>query len=345
METLHVVSENLPAGWERAVLDTWKMGASFRTEYDKPGDPESKDVSLMLHVRHPFAEPRIHKGFPGGLDDLEKYVMEVLYGVHDHWIAPEEGKWEYTYHERLFDYRLSGKEMFPKYIDTVKKLEKKSENNGCVTDLSKLYQTQADVLTGVYRKIDQIQSIIEKLKEAPHTRRAQAVTWQAWNDIGIGDPSCLQRMWFRCEPHTCDTCKGKGEIAHGLCFNCEGTGKVDKLNMHIHIRSNDAYKAGFMNMYAFTELQKWVADQLEIEIGEYVHIADSFHIYGSYFDEFEGFLKMTADREWEDRTWTTDFAVPMFVDGCDSLLQEIDLPSDKAAIVEQRREEHLRSML
>ena len=108
MQSIFIREKSLPAAWERAVLETWRTGSRFRTEYDKAGDPESRDTVALIHVTDPFAEPRIHKAFPGGLDDLEVYRAEVLYGVHDHWIAPQEGKWEYTYHERLFNYRVPG---------------------------------------------------------------------------------------------------------------------------------------------------------------------------------------------------------------------------------------------
>jgi len=310
MKSIYVVSKTLPEGWENAVVRTWNEGASFRTEYDKTGDPESKDVTLMLHVKEPFSEPRIHRGFPGGLDDLEKYVMEVIYGIHDHWINPTEGKWEYTYHERLFDYKLDAKEMFGGRIEQLRKLEQIELTHKDATP-DTIYAQHAFAIENTYRIVDQIASVIEKLKEAPHTRRAQAVTWQVWNDIGIHDPTCLQRMWFRCEN--------------------------GRLNMNIHIRSNDAYKAGFMNMYAFTELQKWVAQQVGVEVGEYIHIADSFHIYGSYFNEFEGFLKMVKNRTWEDRTWTTSFAVPMFIDGCNILLGESDMTEEKKKIILDRK--------
>ena len=271
MQTIHVKETSLPVAWEQAVLQTWETGSRFRTEYDKPDDPESRDVCALIHVTDPLAEPRIHKAFPGGLDDLEIYRAEVLYGVHDHWIAPEEGKWEYTYHERLFEYRVPG----------------------------------------ITEPIDQIEAVIEKLAEAPHTRRAQAVTWQAWNDTGIGDPACLQRMWFRVE---------------------EG-----RLNMVIHMRSNDAFKAAFMNMFAFTELQRMVAERLGVEVGDYVHGADSFHIYGSYFDEFEGFLRSVESRP--DRYFTTEFAMPMFLDGVGRILAEDNLPEAKRRVMEQRKGE------
>jgi len=274
MKSIHVEARTLPEAWEAAVRRTWDEGARFRTQYDKPGDPLSRDVACLIHVKEPFAEPRIHKAFPGGLEDLEVYRAEVLYGVHDHWVAPEEGKWEYTYHERLFAYKVPG-------ID---------------------------------RPIDQIAGAIKLLRETPHTRRAQAVTWQAWNDLGIHDPACLQRVWFRIEEP-------------------EGGGP-GRLNLVIHIRSNDAYKAAFMNMYAFTELQKEVARELGVEVGEYCHIADSFHIYGSYFAEFEGFLGMVARRP--DRFFTTEFARPMFEDGARRLLADPGLPAENRRLVERR---------
>jgi len=272
MKSIHVVEESLPVAWEKAVVACWEQGESFPTEYDRPGDPNSRDITAMIHVTNPFGEPSIHRAFPGGLDDLEKYRAEVLYGVHDHWIDPSVGKWEYTYHERIFSYDVPG--------------------------------------VGFY---DQMATIVAKLKEVPFTRRAQVVTWQVWKDMNIEDPACLQRMWFR--------------IAGG------------KLHMNIHMRSNDAFKAAFMNMYAFTELQRQVARGVGVEPGEYMHIADSFHIYGSYFDEFEGFLKTVSNRSLEERIYTREFAREFFVEGCDTLLAEPDMPDGKKALVERRREE------
>ena len=269
MESIHIVEDALPMAWERAVLACWQSGAAFRTEYDKPDDPPSRDVACLVHVRRPFDEPRIHRAFPGGLDDLEKYRAEMLYGVHDHWIDPAAGKWEYTYHERL-----------------------------------SAYETAAG-------PVDQIAAAVAKLAAAGHTRRAQAITWQPDRDPTSADPPCLQRLWFR--------------MADG------------RLDMTAHMRSNDAFKAAFMNMYAFTELQAEVAGRLGAAPGAYLHICDSFHIYGSYFAAFEGFLKTVAQRSEADRVYDTAFARPFFVDGCDALLAEDDLPAAPRAHVKRRR--------
>lgn len=250
---LKVDAGTLPEGWERSVIACWNEGAAIRTEYDKEGDPPSRDCTMIVSVAEPFAEPRIHRCFPGGLDDLEVYRQEVIHGVHDHWIDPAAGKWEYTYSERLFKYSAEGK------------------------------------------VVDQIDYVVKKLSEAPHTRRAQAVTWKAWVDPQAYDPPCLQRLWFRIHE--------------------------DALTLNVHLRSNDAYKAAFMNMFVFTDLQRTVAERVSermgkaISVGGYVHMADSYHIYGSYFDEFKGFLDTVAQRTFEERVWATAIAEPFFEDG------------------------------
>lgn len=295
MKSIHIVEETLSMAWEKAVLETWNNGATFPTQYDKDGDPNSRDVSAMIHVTKPFSEPRIHRCFPGGLDDLEKYRAEVLYGVHDHWIDPAAGKWEYTYHERLRSYKV--------VCDKC--------NGGGYLGNSLFRPGKCPTCNGIgIREIDQIANCIEMLKGCPYTRRAEAVTWQVWNDLGIGDPACLQILWFR--------------IENG------------RLNMNCHIRSNDAFKAGFMNMFAFTELQLEVAKAIGVEAGEYCHIADSFHIYGSYFDEFKGFVETVKNRTVADRVFDTSLAIPMFIDGCNTLLDE-GLPQDKMKIMQDRK--------
>ncbi len=246
-----VTAANLPAAWEQAVLTCWERGATIATQYDQPGDPPSRDALAVITVLDPFAEPRINKAIPCGLKDLEAYRQEVVDGIHDHWIDPAAGKWEYTYHERLRAFDVPGRAA----------------------------------------AVDQIAYVVDALAEAPHSRRAQATTWKPWADEHCIDPACLQRLWFR-------------------VFG-------DKLVLHADMRSNDAFKASFMNMYAFTDLQRQVAEELSSRLGrtitpgQYTHTASSFHIYGSYFDEFRRFLESVAKRSWEERTYRTEAIAPI----------------------------------
>ncbi|MCM8777089.1 MAG: thymidylate synthase [Candidatus Omnitrophica bacterium] len=151
--------ETVAEVWERSLLELWEKGISIKTEYDKPEDPESRDATMIMVINNPFAEPRIHLAFPGGIEDLEKYRQEVVDGIHDFWICPEEKKWTYTYHDRLFNYNIPESH------------EK--------------------------RRVDQIEYIIEKLSSVFFTRRAQAITWVPFYDPQTYDPPCLQRLWCR----------------------------------------------------------------------------------------------------------------------------------------------------
>ncbi len=82
------------------------------------------------------------------------------------------------------------------------------------------------------------------------------------------------------------------------------------MNSNIRFRSNDAYKAAFMNMFALTRLQGLVARRIgelcgrQVRLGRYVHQADSYHLYGAYFQEFqERFLGGLQRRSFDERTF------------------------------------------
>jgi len=249
----------LPEAWEKAVLAVWDNGIDVKTQYDKPNDPPSKDATVMITIAGAFAEPRIHKNFPGGPAELEAYRQEVVNGIHDHWIDPAAGKWTYTYHERLFAY--------------------------CpVADLRSAEAAKP------FAKVNQIQYIIDALSSTAHTRRAQAVTWMPTADPQTDDPPCLQRIW----------CRLIADSANRWT-----------LNMNTHWRSRDLYKAWFMNVYALTDLQRIIAEEISgrinqpVAIGRYVDITDSLHIYGSYFDEVAAEIPTMRSSSFTKRAWQT----------------------------------------
>jgi len=250
---LMVEGPSLAEAWEKSLVELNSTGCDIKTEYDKPDDPPSKDSTMTIVVQEPLSEPMIHRDFPGGLEDLQEYVLEVLEGIKDHCIRnasdPNDSRWEYTYHQRLFSYTIPG----------------------------------------VGRIYDQIEIIAEKLAKVSYTRRAQAITWKVWEDNTCYDPACLQSVW---------------------CRLLAGENDTWSLNTNVRFRSNDAYKAAFMNMFALTQLQVKIAARItelsgrKIELGRYVHQADSYHIYGSYFEEFHNrFLKAINSRTFEQRTY------------------------------------------
>ena len=247
---LHVEADCIARAWEESLILLHKKGCDIKTQYDKLDDPPSKDATMIITITDPLKEPMIHKDFPGGPEDLQEYVMEVCEGIKDHLVRdtrdPNDTRWEYTYHQRLFAYAVP-----------------------------------------TLRPFDQIETLCQKLVQTPYTRRAQAITWKVWEDNDCYDPACLQSLW-------CRIMEMDGELT---------------LSMNVRFRSNDAYKAAFMNMFALVEIQRRIAARISeitgktVRIGRYCHLADSYHIYGSYFREFEArFLGALEKRTFEQRT-------------------------------------------
>ncbi len=231
---IHVKEKGLPAAWEKAIILLRTSGADAPTQYDRPGDPPSKDAMVVMEIDEPLLEPRIHAFFPGGPTDLEEYCMEVKEGVKDHWVRdpknPADKRWSYTYHSRMR------------------------------TDFG----------------VDQIATMVEKLKRQPFTRQAQFTTWMPATDPVDYDPPCLQRGWAR------------------VLENVET--KELEFHAHVYMRSWDALKAGFMNLFAFIRLfDEDIRVPVSLELGRniifkrFVAVGDSFHIYGKDLKDMAAF--------------------------------------------------------
>jgi thymidylate synthase len=235
----------------------------FKTQYDKEGDPQSIDCTLNLTIEEPESEPMIHMAFPGGIEELKEYVLE-LKGFKDHWVKnmddPKDTRWEYTYHGRLEKYGIW--------------MEKSGKDS---------------VERGPF-KINQIESVINKLSTQPFTRQAQMITWMPNLDTECYDPPCLQSLWYRMP-----------EDEEGVYW----------LNCNIRFRSNDAWGASFMNMFGFIQFNKEIiAAEVAKRTGKTVKLgrlnwqADSYHIYGK---DIELAREMLFDRldelSLEERTY------------------------------------------
>lgn len=194
----------------------------------------SKDATVMIHVTDPFKEPRAH------IADYITYSSCVLKKDYVEQILNGtlddkigKGGVAYTYHDRLFKYKMN----------------------------------KDSPLT-----INQIDKIVEKLKEVPYSRRAQAITWYPDDrDWGTDSPPCLQRVWCR--------------IIGG------------RLVMEITWRSRDLFHAWGANAYAMTELQRKIAEELGVEVGQYIDFSNSLHIYEKNYKELQRTLETFEKRK------------------------------------------------
>jgi thymidylate synthase len=220
--------------------------------------------------------------------------MEVVHGAHDYWVKPRE--------------------------EILKGVES-TDTRWTYTYHGRLFEYEIENLV-----VDQVDYIIKKLSQTGYSRRAQAITWNTKLDPPTDDPPCLQRIW----------CRLIEDQDGGLVFN-----------MNTHWRSRDLFKAWFENVIALTTLMRKIAEGIsdqtsrKVRVGRYVDISDSLHIYGSYFRELEGdsargvqsFFDLLESRSFEERTWTSEFVKPHFIDdgickGLRPMLErETDMPS------------------
>ena len=262
---LHVEGNTIAEAYERALISLYENGVRLETQYDREGDPPSIDATMNITVKNPWSDPMIHKAFPGGIEDLKEYLVELL-GGKDHWVKNMDDKadtrWEYTYHQRLADWG-TWKESTDR------------DNPG----------RHGAPGTGV----NQIDKVVEKLSNQPHTRQAQMITWMPFLDFDVYDPPCLQSIWYRLV---------KEQESWVLATN-------------VRFRSNDAWGASFMNMFGFTHFtRRLIADPLEkrlkrpVVLGRLNWQADSYHIYGKDQEGFAGRFYNRLDKTaFEDRVF------------------------------------------
>ena len=81
---LSITEKTLAEAYEAAIVAVYEKGTRFKTQYDKPEDPESMDCTINITIEEPESDPMIHMAFPGGIEELKEYVME-LKGFKDHW--------------------------------------------------------------------------------------------------------------------------------------------------------------------------------------------------------------------------------------------------------------------
>lgn len=110
-----------------------------------------------------------------------------------------------------------------------------------------------------------IPGVINELKNNPNSRRASISVRDNSKDDGNANPACLQNIQFMI--------------------------RNNKLDMFVLFRSNDSVRASFMNAFALTELQKRIADELNISVGEYTHRANSYHVYPECCQTLDNYAK------------------------------------------------------
>jgi thymidylate synthase (methanogen type) len=318
-EVIFISKHNVRDAWLSAVAQVLYNGDIIPTEYDKVGDLPSRDATVLIEVKAPLSHPIMRKDkllkiktkygnsyeVYGCIADTyligsiqSGYIEEILDGLNDHYIWDSDVSFPYSYHDRIFNYTPYSLEdsihvnydlelvdhNFVKQHQKLKKANKIEETGSSIKwniknlvafDLNNNISTQLGldkipIEIIKFPRINQIEYIINKLKQKPYSRRAQAITWRPLVDPFHVDPPCLQRIYMRV--------------------------KNNKLIMQTTWRSRDLFRAWEANVNGMIRIQKYVADQLNLEMGHYLDFSNSLHIYGDSISEVEDMLNRMKNR-------------------------------------------------
>jgi thymidylate synthase (methanogen type) len=324
-QVFYISKKTVGEAWLSAVAQVLYKGDDIRTEYDKKQDPPSKDATVLIEVENPISEPISRKGkvmkikskygnsfeVYGCIADTyligsiqSGYIEEIMEGVNDHYLWDSDTSFPYSYHDRIFSYtpysledsihvnydlELVDNAFIKKHKKLMKagKIQTSEEGtfwklkhlldfnlNKKISDQIGIQKIPIEVI--IFPKIDQIEYIIRKLKEKPYSRRAQAITWRPLVDPFHIDPPCLQRIYMRV--------------------------KDEKLIMQTTWRSRDLFRAWEANVNGMIRIQKYVAEQLGVEMGHYLDFSNSLHIYGNTISEVKDMFNrmLTRGEEFPD---------------------------------------------
>lgn len=106
--------------------------------------------------------------------------------------------------------------------------------------------------------VDQLKKVVQLLDEKPDTRQAVLSIWDPTADLGATtkDMPCNDLLMFNL--------------------------RDDTLHMTVLCRSNDVILGAYgANVVQFSVLHEWVAAALNVNIGTYTQVSNSFHVYPS----------------------------------------------------------------
>ena len=117
------------------------------------------------------------------------------------------------------------------------------------------------------KHIDQIQKVIEQLKETPNSRRIIVSAWNVSEIESMALPPCHTFFQFY--------------VAN------------NKLSCQLYQRSADIFLGVPFNIASYALLTMMMAQVCNLEVGEFIHTLGDAHIYSNHFDQ----TKLQLSRE------------------------------------------------
>jgi len=248
-KTTIIEAKTLGEAWEKACIKIMKEGHQ-RFVQAPEYQIETRDLPLMIKVAEPLSEPRLSEKANTTRELADEYAKKFLDGSG----KENENSFDYTYYSRLRCYPdCKVRAWLPSVTESDEELKK------AVEEISPGRKC-------LVRRIDQVEKAIKILKKDPTRRTVVMHTWIPFRDLMKFGP--------------------KREDTSSPCLLLVYPQLVDgRLHFFVVMKTNDLYNAWPENAYAFTFLQKYIADELKVDTGTYTHFSISMHIYKDMYEE------------------------------------------------------------
>lgn len=241
-----VEAETLGEAWEKAVVAMMKDG--FERWVEAPEyKTTTKDSPMFIMVKNPMKEPRLSKKAITSKDIAEEYAKNFIEGMPQE----KENSFDYTYYSRLRCFPDCKVRAWIPNVTSDKELEEhvqKISRGKCVIE-----------------RIDQVEQAIKVFKRDATRRSVVMHTWIPFRDLTKFGP--------------------KREDTSSPCLVIIHPQLVEKrLHFNVMMKTNDLFSAWPGNAFAFTSLQKHMADEIGVDVGHYNHFSVSMQIYQEMYD-------------------------------------------------------------
>ena len=248
---LMVSGENLADAWEKAVR---LMMAEGYNRYVRAPEYQTwtKDSPMFITVSDPMREPRLSPKSPITRSMADEYSQSLIHGH----AKDKENSFEYTYYSRLRHYPdcmiRAGLPHVPADENETRDYVHRVSGGKCVV-----------------QRLDQVEKAIEIFRKDPTRRTVVLHTWIPFRDLA------------KFTPERVDTSSPCLVVLHPQLVE-------DRLHFNVVMKTNDLFSAWPGNAYAFTALQKYMADQIGVGVGHYTHFSVSMQVYQEVFEAAGG---------------------------------------------------------
>jgi thymidylate synthase len=248
---LLVSGTSLAESWENAVRTMMNEGYN---RYVRAPEYQTwtKDSPMIIMVSDPMREPRLSEKAQITRGMCDEYSNSLIHGH----AKDKENSFEYTYYSRLRHYPdcmvRAGLPHVPENEQEVRDSVHRISGGKCVV-----------------QSLDQVAKAIEIFRKDPTRRTVVLHTWIPFRDLA------------KFTPERVDTSSPCLVVLHPQLVE-------KRLHFNVVMKTNDLFSAWPGNAYAFTALQKYMADEIGVGVGHYTHFSVSMQVYQEVFEAAKG---------------------------------------------------------